>query len=510
MGQVASPTAPRAGVDLRARARPSRGRPTCGGSIPRSRTSSPAPTGQAQQRGARCSSRRTPRRRTKQQCPSCGQDDGDPVPRFAGGHARLGDARASCSAARTSRPTEKKTLVFTDSVQDASHRAAFVESRAYALNLRALHAPRDRRAGRCTLDAVGRRRSRQPRRTAAERYAVLPPDLREHETFRQLLAEESPEPRVRRGGRDADGLRRDAGVRPVVTHRPHPGADRRRDARTSRSRTSTRRSTRRSADAARAGRPARARRGRPAAARAPWARGVARAHPDCRVASATAGSQRSPRLTTGYQIWGGRPRREGMPAFPRAAVPLRASRPRRRHAEHSTRSSAPRSWYATWTARVLGVPAVDAPRYVLALLNALAADGALAASRRRRQRDVWCDPAAAGAASRRPTGTPPRLRCSVCSTALPGPAVVLDELHDAPCQRDRCPGVYARSGPTTTTTATSTGAVRCAGSSRASTPRCSPRRSASRWRTSSRPATRPGRAQRADLHADPRAGHRHR
>ncbi|MDQ3274980.1 MAG: hypothetical protein M3Q39_08125 [Actinomycetota bacterium] len=72
-----------------------------------------------------------------EQCPSCGLKDGI---RYLGSRVAtlasvtLGQLFGSPDVAAA----EKKTLVFTDSVQDASHRAAFVESRAYALNLRAL------------------------------------------------------------------------------------------------------------------------------------------------------------------------------------------------------------------------------------------------------------------------------------------------------------------------------------------------------------------------------------
>ena len=70
-------------------------------------------------------------------CPSCQQKDGI---RF------LGSAIATLLSVTLSTmfgdealdPREKKALVFTDSVQDAAHRAGFVQSRSHALTLRAL------------------------------------------------------------------------------------------------------------------------------------------------------------------------------------------------------------------------------------------------------------------------------------------------------------------------------------------------------------------------------------
>jgi len=88
-----------------------------------------------------------------EQCPSCGLKDGI---RYLGSRVAtlasvtLGQLFGSPDVAAA----EKKTLVFTDSVQDASHRAAFVESRAYALNLRAL-LHRAIGSDGCTLDTVG-------------------------------------------------------------------------------------------------------------------------------------------------------------------------------------------------------------------------------------------------------------------------------------------------------------------------------------------------------------------
>ena len=62
-------------------------------------------------------------------------------------------------------------------------------------------------------------------------------------------------------------------------------------------------------------------------------------------------------------IWGGRPRREGMPAFP-ARRPAPSFPTTARASEAFESISGRKGWYALWTARALGVPSVDAPRYV--------------------------------------------------------------------------------------------------------------------------------------------------
>ena len=71
-----------------------------------------------------------------QQCPSCGEDD---AMRFLGSSVAtlLSVALSNLFGMDDLDSSEKKTLVFADSVQDAAHRAGFVQSRARAFALRA-------------------------------------------------------------------------------------------------------------------------------------------------------------------------------------------------------------------------------------------------------------------------------------------------------------------------------------------------------------------------------------
>ncbi len=110
-----------------------------------------------------------------QRCPACGADDSI---RFIGSAvATLVSVSLTQLFGLPSVPeAEKKTLVFTDSVQDAAHRAAFVESRAFAFNFRS-----------ALLRAVGEQPASLPavaQRLAAsaddDLYVIAPPDFVRH------------------------------------------------------------------------------------------------------------------------------------------------------------------------------------------------------------------------------------------------------------------------------------------------------------------------------------------
>ena len=114
-------------------------------------------------------------------CPSCQQKDGI---RF------LGSAIATLLSVTLSTlfgdealdPSEKKALAFTDSVQDAAHRAGFVQSRSHTLTLRALlrHAVGDHPV---SLDALVDRAIAAAGDDRFRRYRIIPPDLVEREEF---------------------------------------------------------------------------------------------------------------------------------------------------------------------------------------------------------------------------------------------------------------------------------------------------------------------------------------
>lgn len=371
----------------------------------------------------------------REQCPSCGQADGI---RFLGSRVAtlasttLGQIFGSPDVAAA----EKKTLVFTDSVQDASHRAAFVESRAYALNLRALLHRAVGEQG-CALDAVGPAIATGARELP-DRYAVLPPDLREHQVFRQYWTHEEPEARVLRAvaKRMAFAAALEFGLSSRVGRTLElTGAVTAQvavddlDLIVARALdVVARQDVQLSLD------------GVGPQETLAWARGIVErirtrggiAHDWLWKFAVTANR---------HSIWGGRPRNEGMPAFP-AQRPAPSFPTTTRHSEAFDSIIGPRTWYATWTARALGVPAVDGSRYVRALLDALTARGVLAEVAADAGATVWQIPPGRVRLDRT-SGAPPQLRCTVCSARFPGPPLVLGQLDGAPCQRDRCSGRYA-------------------------------------------------------------------
>jgi ATP-dependent helicase YprA (DUF1998 family) len=109
----------------------------------------------------------------REECPSCGRAD---TTRFLGSRsATLVSVSLTqmFGSAMISQP-EQRNLVFTDSVQDAAHRAAFVEGRAFQFNLRSLLA-RAVPDGGATLADAATALSRGA--DDAELYAITPPDF---------------------------------------------------------------------------------------------------------------------------------------------------------------------------------------------------------------------------------------------------------------------------------------------------------------------------------------------
>lgn len=109
----------------------------------------------------------------QQVCPSCGARN---AIRFMGSSlATLVSVGLTSEFGSTLlADTEKKTLVFTDSVQDAAHRASFIEGRAFQFNFRSalLGATRGEQA---SLDEAARRLAADI--AVDDLYAITPPDF---------------------------------------------------------------------------------------------------------------------------------------------------------------------------------------------------------------------------------------------------------------------------------------------------------------------------------------------
>ncbi|HEY7815935.1 MAG TPA: DEAD/DEAH box helicase, partial [Nakamurella sp.] len=117
----------------------------------------------------------------KDTCPSCGQQD---TIRFLGSAIAtlLSVSLSTLFGSATLDSREKKALVFTDSVQDAAHRAGFIQARSHTLTLRAVW--RDALAdGPHTLDALVDEVIRRAGDDPIARYRILPPDCADRDSF---------------------------------------------------------------------------------------------------------------------------------------------------------------------------------------------------------------------------------------------------------------------------------------------------------------------------------------
>ena len=387
-------------------------------------------------------------------CPSCQQKDSI---RF------LGSAIATLLSVTLSTlfgdgaldPREKKALVFTDSVQDAAHRAGFVESRSHTLTLRALlrQAVGDHPV---SLDVLVDQAIAAAGDDQFWRYRIIPPDLVEREEFapfwRRPRAREIPS-RVRTRVRrrllfDAVlefGLQSQVGRTLEQTGSAVVEVD--------------------------AGEPA----ALASIARAVLGAGDVQDTLDAELAAVTddrlvawvRGLLERMRVQGAiehewfqafirhdgnrYFIWGGRPRGQGMPAFPRGrsapAFPRIGPAAQVRDPLLDPVST-PRSWYARWTARALGVPAAHGARLARQLLDRLARADILHTVATETGGTVFTIPASAVVVS---PADPAELlagrnllTCTVCRTQRPGTATVVAQLDGAPCLYVRCPGLLQR------------------------------------------------------------------
>ncbi|MBT8225806.1 MAG: DEAD/DEAH box helicase [Dactylosporangium sp.] len=386
----------------------------------------------------------------KDTCPSCGQEDGI---RFLGSAIAtlLSVSLSTLFGSPTLDASEKKALVFTDSVQDAAHRAGFVQARSHTLTLRSVL--REAVAeGALTLDALVDEVMRQAGNDPFARYRILAPDCADREYFTEFWR--------------ARTLR---SVRASVRSRVHKrlaldaALEFGLNSRTGR----TLELTGSVAVEVEAGLPARM-------------AGVARAALHGTSWQATLGSDGGPDDVTlvrwvrgvldrlraqgaidhpwfdryraedgrDWSIWGGRPRGEGMPAFPR-------DRPRPAYPKVGGSGEPPRnsgldpvtpaqSWYARWTARVLDVSPLDGGRLARLLFERLARDGVLTTTTSESKATVYAIPASgivvvpvteADLVAGRHL-----LICDTCRATTPGTTGTVKQLTGAPCLLVRCRG----------------------------------------------------------------------
>jgi len=389
----------------------------------------------------------------KDTCPSCGQEDGI---RFLGSAIAtlLSVSLSTLFGSPTLDVREKKALVFTDSVQDAAHRAGFVQARSHTLTLRSVF--REAVAeGALALDALVDEVIRQAGNDPFARYRILAPDCADRESFaafwqaktlRSVRA--SVRSRVRkRLALDAAlefGLNSRTGrtleLTGSVAVEVEAGLPTRMASIARAALQGTSWQDRLDAQA------------RDDTTLVQWVRGVldrmraqgAIDHPWFDRYRADDGRD--------WSIWGGRPRGEGMPAFPRdrpaPAYPKVAGPGGATRGLDAVTSA--QSWYARWTGRVLDVSALDGGRLARLLLDRLARDGVLTTTTSDSGATVYAIPASGIVVA--PTELADLstgrhlLVCDTCRATTPGSVAAVEQLAGAPCLHVRCRGWLAFEG----------------------------------------------------------------
>ncbi|MFC3965797.1 DEAD/DEAH box helicase [Nocardia jiangsuensis] len=386
----------------------------------------------------------------KDVCPACNAADGI---RFLGSAVatQLSVALSNMFGDADLDADEKKALMFTDSVQDAAHRAGFVQARSHTLSLRstlrnALGATASGGA-MVTLaelcDAVLDRAGTDP----ARRYHLLAPDVVERDEFVAFWQPDKPAAerrtalaRVRRRVQfDIDlefGLQSRLGRTLELTGSvvAEVALD----------------------DAAGLGRRALDGAEHQLAFSEPAVTAVGRWVRGTVERMRTQGAIRHPWLDTFVQrdanrrwVWGGRPRGQGMPAFPKGRpAPAFPAIGARTVPEGFDPITAPSSWYARWAARCLGVSPFEGGFLARSLFAVLAEERVLTTVTTEKGLTAYLLSdrgilvGAPALADLEAGGH--LLVCGVCQTQNPGSATVVDQLDGAPCLLTRCPGTLHR------------------------------------------------------------------
>lgn len=391
-------------------------------------------------------------------CPSCGGAEGI---RF------LGSAIATQLSVTLSNLfgddhldlAEKKALMFTDSVQDAAHRAGFVQARSHVLSLRSAL------RGVMGPDPIDLTQLTEAAVTATgkdpiRRYELLAPDVADRDEFAPFWSPTSQQ-----------SARRAATVK--VKRRLQFDIDLEfgLQSRTGRTMELTGSAI------------AEVYLGKPGRAAAIGARAVDNAEgtqpklpggersadpltEPCRLAAWVRGTVERMRTQGGiehewlrryisgnanrYHIWGGRPRGQGMPAFPkgRPAPAFPAVGGGRTLPEGYDSVTSTASWYARWASRCLDVSRNEGAFLAKSLFRVLADQQILTTILNGSGATVYALPPQTiqvgtvgleALQHRRHL-----LACDVCRTQVPGSATTIDELDGAPCLLVRCTGYLGR------------------------------------------------------------------
>lgn len=394
-------------------------------------------------------------------CPSCGRADGI---RFIGSAiaTMLSVAVTTLFGEQALDPAEKKALVFTDSVQDAAHRAGFVQSRSHVFSLRnavrravGAHPANLAKLVELLLQDAGDDR--------AARYRLLAPEIVDHDNFREFWEVESVrsvdlavEERVRQ--RLLFDLVMEFGLQSRVgrTLELTGSLAAEVSAGTAAKLESIGRSVLKGFSKATpldADTPAEV----PAETVVRWVRGVLERlrdrggidHDWFRKYIENDGKR--------WYVWGGRPRGVGMPAFPegrdapgfaRIGAPAAAGGPGQK--SNLDQASSSQSWYSAWARDVLDVTPSVGAHLTRSLFAELDAEGVISS--------IGIGAGAATVFRLNPASVTVHpvdladleagrhlLVCDVCQNPVPGTITVTDQLADGPCTSARCPGTLVRS-----------------------------------------------------------------
>ncbi|HQE31239.1 MAG TPA: helicase-related protein [Propionibacteriaceae bacterium] len=383
-------------------------------------------------------------------CPSCQQRDGI---RF------LGSAIATLLSVSLStlfgtpdlNADEKKALVFTDSVQDAAHRAGFVAARSHTLTMRSVM--RDAFAdstGELTLPELATAILSRAGTDPFRRYRILPSEFTSDEKMRPFWEAEHPA-LVSRDVRDKVERRLLFDLAMEFGMASRLGR--------------TLEATGSLGVHVNVGSPARMATLARAAIKnddqatlderelnlsdqvlVQWVRGVVE-HMRTQGSIDHVWFERYLKKDGDrWMIWGGRPASQGMPAFPKGrsapAFPRVGGKTWKDPLLDSVTDS--RSWYARWTGRTLGLSPQHGARLVRALLDRLARDLVLSAVTTDSggvaygipQAHVLVTPTTdADLAAKRH-----QLLCDTCHSHVTGSVEAVAQLAGAPCLYARCPG----------------------------------------------------------------------
>lgn len=384
-------------------------------------------------------------------CPSCLRKDGI---RFLGSAiaTMLSVSMSTLFGTRGLDNQEKKALVFTDSVQDAAHRAGFVQARSHSLTLRSVI--RDAiGSSEATLDQVVDRMIDLAGDDPHRRYRLLPPDFADHERFAEFwqadtLAKVPARVRARVRKRlllDVElefGLQSRVGRTLELTGTIGAKVDAPAHVLTNAVRHVLDSAAQQTIEGLHVD----------DATKVAWVRGVLERMRERGAIAHEWFSRYQREDGNRFSIWGGRPRSDGMPAFPSGraapAYPRVGSANPNRYSDLDP-VTGPKTWFAQWTAKMLGIASSEGAVLAKLLLERLAHAGIIQEVRSDSGATIYqilpSSIFVAPVALKGLRAKQNQLTCTVCRTIVPGPSEVIDQLSRSPCLVGRCSGGLERS-----------------------------------------------------------------